>query len=406
MNLNWDLSVLYNGFEDPKYASDLKALEEAIKAQDECSKKLSLDNALECITNYLKLEEKIASAVYELYSYSSLRMSANVNDMEAAKEAGKLQIMMQEGVTAGVLFKKFMKDVDLSIVNESDYLKQYEYMLSNIKKDAIHLLSDKEEILYSKLSMVGSDSWSEIQSKLTSNLSIKVKGFKDPMPLSAVRNLAYDNSKTVRKNAYLAELKACKEIEASVAMALNNIKREVNIMLELRGYKNALDVTLSRSNMGKKALDAMIEAIKEELPKFREYYKLKAKALGYKNGLPFYEIFAPMGKMTKTYTYEEAKELVLDVYYSFSDKLGKMGEDAFNNGWIDVLPKEGKVGGAFCASVPNHKVSRVLTNFTGSLGDVQTLAHELGHAYHNHVTYDNAPLNQDYPMQLAETASI
>lgn len=320
MNLNWDLSVLYNGFEDPKYASDLKALEEAIKAQDECSKKLSLDNALECITNYLKLEEKIASAVYELYSYSSLRMSANVNDMEAAKEAGKLQIMMQEGVTAGVLFKKFMKDVDLSIVNESDYLKQYEYMLSNIKKDANHLLSDKEEILYSKLSMVGSDSWSEIQSKLTSNLSIKVKGFKDPMPLSAVRNLAYDNSKTVRKNAYLAELKACKEIEASVAMALNNIKREVNIMLELRGYKNALDVTLSRSNMGKKALDAMIEAIKEELPKFREYYKLKAKALGYKNGLPFYEIFAPMGKMTKTYTYEEAKELVLDVYYSFSDR--------------------------------------------------------------------------------------
>lgn len=406
MNLNWDLSVLYNGFEDPKYASDLKALEEAIKAQDECSKKLSLDNALECITNYLKLEEKIASAVYELYSYSSLRMSANVNDMEAAKEAGKLQIMMQEGVTAGVLFKKFMKDVDLSIVNESDYLKQYEYMLSNIKKDANHLLSDKEEILYSKLSMVGSDSWSEIQSKLTSNLSIKVKGFKDPMPLSAVRNLAYDNSKTVRKNAYLAELKACKEIEASVAMALNNIKREVNIMLELRGYKNALDVTLSRSNMGKKALDAMIEAIKEELPKFREYYKLKAKALGYKNGLPFYEIFAPMGKMTKTYTYEEAKELVLDVYYSFSDKLGKMGEAAFNNGWIDVLPKEGKVGGAFCASVPNHKVSRVLTNFTGSLGDVQTLAHELGHAYHNHVIYDNAPLNQDYPMQLAETASI
>ena len=406
MNLNWDLSILYNGFDDPKYLSDVKVLEEAINAQNNCANKLSLDNVIGSITEYLKLEEKIASVLYELYSYSSLRMSTNVNDMEAAKEAGKLQIMMQEGVSASVLFKKFMKDVDLSCVNESQYLKQYEYILSNIKKDAVHLLSDKEEILYSKLSMVGSDSWGEIQSKLTSNLSIKVKGFKEHMPLSAVRNLAYDASKNVRKNAYIAEINACKEIETSVAMALNNIKREVNIMLELRGYKNALDVTLSKSNMGKKALDAMIEAIQEELPKFREYFKLKAKALGYKNGLPFYEIFAPMGKMTRTYTYEEAKNLVLDVYYSFSDKLGKMGEDAFNNSWIDVLPKEGKVGGAFCAGVPNHKVSRVLTNFTGSLGDVQTLAHELGHAYHNHVTYDNAPLCQDYPMQLAETASI
>ena len=254
--------------------------------------------------------------------------------------------------------------------------------------------------------MVGSNSWSDLQSQLTSNIMINVKGFKDAMPLSAVRSLAYSEKKEERINAYYAELEAYKQIDTSVAMALNNIKREVNIMMPLRGYKDALSKTLSQSNVSNETLNAMIDAIKDERENFRRYFKLKAKALGYKKGLPFYEIFAPMGSLTRTYSFEEAKELILDVYKSFSDELYKMGKMAFENRWIDVFPHEGKVGGAFCASLDNHHESRVLTNFTGSLGDVQTLAHELGHAYHGHVIHNNAPLNRDYPMPLAETASI
>ena len=268
------------------------------------------------------------------------------------------------------------------------------------------MLSDKEEILESKLQMVASNAWSDLQSQLTANLSIKVKGFKEKMPLSQVRNLAYENDSEVRKNAYLAELKAYKQIDASVAAALNNIKREVNIMNELRGYNDALEKTLKQSHMSKETLDALITAMEEEAPNFRRYFKLKAKALGHKNGLPFYDLFAPMGNLTKTFTYEEAKDLVLEVYKSFSDKLYEMGKHAFEDRWIDVEPKNGKVGGAFCSGIDNHSQSRVLTNFTGSLGDVQTLAHELGHAYHGQVCLNNAILNRDYPMQLAETASI
>ena len=225
-------------------------------------------------------------------------------------------------------------------------------------------------------------------------------------PLSAVRNLAYSHDAIVRKNAYVAELNAYKQIDTSVAMALNNIKREVNIMMPKRKYKNALEKTLIQSNMSLETLNAMIEAIKEEAPRFREYFKLKAKALGHKGSLPFYDLFAPMGGFTKTYSFEEAKNEVLAVYRSFSEPLYEMGRKAFEERWIDVLPKEGKVGGAFCAGLDNHKESRILTNFTGSLSDVQTLAHELGHAYHGQVIQDNAPLNRDYPMPLAETASI
>ena len=407
MNLTWDLEILYKGYDDPKYVSDVEKVKEIINKFHELANSLESLSQIEAIEKELRLEEELSALISELYSYSSLRTSTNVNDYTAMMEIGKLQLMLQETVVDNVMFQKYLKDIDLEkLAEESELIKTYLFILKKSQSSAKHMLSDKEEVLASKLELVGSDSWSELQSKLTSNLMIKVKGHKEKMPLSSVRNLAYSNDPKERKNAYIAELDAYKSIEESVAMALNNIKREVNIMMELRGYKDALEKTLIQSNISKATLDAMIEAIKEEAPNFRRYFKLKAKALGYKKGLPFYEIFAPMGSLTKTYSPEEAKDLVLEVYKSFSDPLYEMGKTAFEERWIDFLPKEGKVGGAFCAGIDNHSQSRVLTNFTGSLGDVQTLAHELGHAYHGQVCLNNAILNRDYPMPLAETASI
>lgn len=407
MNMTWDLEIMYKGYEDPKYKEDFNKVFELIKEVNALSEKLDVNKAKECIEQSLKLDEQTEELLSELFSYSSLRSSTNVNDYQAMGEMAKLQIALQDTIAASVAFSKFLLEVDLDkLAEESELIKTYLFKLKKEKDSASHMLSDKEEVLASKLSMVASSSWSDLQSQATANLMIKVKGFKEKLSLSAVRNLAYSNSSIERKNAYVAELNAYKQVEDAVAMALNNIKREVNIMMPLRGYKDALDKTLKQSNISLETLNAMIEAIKEEAPKFREYFKLKAKALGYKKGLPFYELFAPMGKLTKTYSFDEAKDLVLDVYKSFSDPLYEMGKKAFEERWIDVLPHEGKVGGAFCAGLDNHKQSRILTNFTGSLGDVQTLAHELGHAYHGQVCLNNAILNRNYPMPLAETASI
>lgn len=407
MNMTWDLDILYKGNDDPKYKKDLEQAEELIQEIIKVCDELSLDNAKECIEKELAFEEAFNSVILELYTYSSLRSSTNVNDTEALMQMAKLSMMLNKTVAPGVKFQKFLLGVDLeALAQESQMIKTYQFILNNQKENASHMLSEKEEVLASKLNLVGSNSWSDLQSNLTSNLMIKVKGFDEEMPLSAVRNLAYSPDQKVRKNAYIAELNAYKKIDSSVAMALNNIKREVNIMMPLRGYKNALEKTLKQSHMSIDTLNAMIEAIKEEAPRFRDYFKLKAKALGYKGSLPFYEIFAPIGSFTKEYSFEDAKNEVLSVYKSFSEPLYEMGKKAFENRWIDVLPKEGKVGGAFCAGLDNHIESRILTNFTGALSDVQTLAHELGHAYHGQVVQQNAPLNRDYPMPLAETASI
>lgn len=405
--MNWNLDVLYKGYDDPAYQSDIKLLDKTIEELNEIANKFNETNKIVAVEAYLLCLEKLEVLLSDLFSYSSLKSSTNVNDFVAMEEMGKLQMKLQNTVFASVSFQKFIKNLDLEkMATSSKIIKTYLFLLKKEQELAKYMLSDKEEMLASKLSMVASNSWSDLQSQLTSNLMIEVEGFDEKMPLSAVRNLAGSMDKNVRKNAYYAELASYKQIDTSVAMALNNIKREVNIMMELRGYDSALEKTLKQSNLTSKTLDAMIEAIKEEAPNFRKYFKLKAKALGYQKGLPFYEIFAPMGKLTKTYSFDEAKNLVLNVYKSFSDKLYQMGKTAFEEEWIDVLPKEGKVGGAFCANLTNQKVSRVLTNFTGSLGDVQTLAHELGHAYHGDVIANNPILNRDYPMPLAETASI
>lgn len=376
MNTTWNLDVMYKGYDDPKYINDIKKVEETITNIKEL--KLDENNPIKTIEASLVLTEELNTLLMELFSYSSLRSSTNVNDFEAMTEMGKLQIMLQETVESDVLFQSFLTKFNLDdLAKESNLIKTYLFLLKKQQEEATHMLSEKEEILASKLKMVGSNSWSDLQSQLTSNIMIKVEGFDELMPLSAVRSLAYSANKEERINAYNAELEAYKQIDSSVAMALNNIKREVNIMMPLRGYEDALSKTLKQSNVSIETLNAMIEAIKDERENFRRYFKLKAKALGYKNGLPFYELFAPMGSLTRTYSIDEAKELILDVYKSFSNELYEMGKTAFENRWIDFLPKEGKVGGAFCASLDNHHESRVLTNFTGSLGDVQTLAHEL-----------------------------
>ncbi len=405
-NYNWDLSSLYTSYEDTKYINDFNKLNSLVDEINVASLNLSLDNRVDSIIKYLKLEEEINALTENLYTFSSLKAECDVNDSVSMTETAKVFQVLEKCVPASVKFTKFIKKVNVDAVcNESEFLNQYKWNLKNIKKDSKHTLSDKEEIILSKYDQIAGREWSALQSKLTSNLSIKVKGFDKKMALSEVRNLAYSADKDVRYNCYKAELKSYKKIEDSVAASLNNIKKQANINASLRGYKSVLDMTLKNSHMKEKTLNALIEAIEDRLPLIRKYFKLKAEALGHNKGLPFYDLFAPMGNLTKTYSIEEAYDLVLDVYSSFSKPLADSAKRAMDNNWIDVYPKTGKVGGAFCAYVPTLHEARVLTNFTGSLSDVQTLAHELGHAYHGYVMSFNPPLSWEHPMQLAETAS-
>lgn len=259
-----------------------------------------------------------------------------------------------------------------------------------------------------RLQLTGGVAWRNLRNLLegTMTVPIEIDGESKRLPLSAVRNMAYSSDAQTRKRAYEAELAAYGQVETSLAAALNALKGEALTFCEARHYESLLDQTLEESRMDRQTLEALLEAMREALPDFRRYLKAKARLLGHDNGLPFYDLFAPMGAGVKTYTPEETRAYLVRVLSNFSDEMGAFIDKAFEERWIDLFPKKGKSGGAFCASYPQMGRSWVLTNFDGSFSAVGTLAHELGHAFHSRCIREMPVLMSDYPMPLAETASI
>lgn len=400
----WNLNDLYEGFNDT-YKKDIETLTSDMQTFKELVSSKDTMSEVDFMNAYLTFEEQVTKRVRTLYAFASLKYSSNVNDPEPLSYMSTLDKILKSVTKENVWMTRLIATLDIDALSlKSDLIKKYAYNLKRTQQSAKYLLSESEENIVSKFQEVASDSWRRLQQMLTSNLKVT---YNDTIiTLSEVRNLAYDENQTTRKQAYEAELLALETIDEPVALAITNIKRQVNMMNEFRGYTSPLEPTLQSSKMTKETLDALITSMEAYRPKFAEYLKAKAKYLGHQGSLPFYDLFAPVGKGSKTFTYEEAKQLVLDAFYGFSKHLGDFAKRAFDEEWIDVEPRKGKVGGAFCSNQPQIGQSRILTNFTGTLSDVLTLAHELGHGFHGEVIKDNDPLHWSYPMPLAETASI
>ena len=406
MNYTWDLDVLYKGTDSKEFKDDLNLLDSYIEEVNTFSTKLSRDNEASTIHNILELQIKLIEVEFKLADYLSYNMSTDTTNSTYASLMGQIQTKGAKVSKAFSIFDHYIAETaNLDAIIESNpLLKEHEYILKKTKEDASHMLSDDVEEVISKLNVYSVSAWGNLQDFLTSTVEVDYRGEKINLP--AARNLAYSDDKDERKDAYEAEIKAYEAIKESIAFSLNSIKGHVNTISELRGFSSPLERALNSNHMTRKTLDAMFEAIDEYLPKFHAYLRRKGEVLGYQNGLPWYELFAPMGKSaTSKYTVEESKEYLLKQFKTFSQDMCDMIEDAYDNRWIDFLPRKGKVGGAFCGGVHCLKQSRILTNFDGSLSDVVTLAHELGHAYHNLHSFDHSIINDNTPMQLAETAS-
>jgi oligoendopeptidase F len=227
----------------------------------------------------------------------------------------------------------------------------------------------------------------------------------EALPITVVRGMAYSPDADLRKDAYDAELQAFERWSVPLAAAMNGIKGEANTVNTRRGWEDSLAPALHANNVERPALEAMQEAVVASLPDFRRYLRAKAGALGHDGGLPWWDLFAPVGDNTSEITWDAATDAVREVFASYSPSLAKLAERAVSERWIDAEPRDGKRGGAFCMGVRQDE-SRILMNFDGSFGSVQTLAHELGHAYHNTTLAQRTPMQRRLPMALAETASI
>mgnify|MGYP002561820109 FL=1 len=405
MNEVWNLDVIYRGFDDPAFAADMKKLEKLVKDYAAFAGELVGQTPLDGLKKGIALEEALTVLTAKLGEYASLRQSVNTRDAEAGSRLG--QVMQRISGTAGAQaqWREWVSKIpDLMVLVAGDEtLKDYTFLFERLLRNSTHLLGSLGEQISARLSMSGSSAWSDLQGYLTSTVPVSYNG--GTTNLSAIRNLAYDPDPAVRKAAYEAELSCYDRIKDSVAYALNSIKLETISDCQLRGYGSPLDRTLEQSDMKRQTLDAMLGAMEEYMPKFRQYLRAKGKALGHENGLPWYDLFAPMGKSAAQYTAEDAKRILVELFSTFDQELADMVARAFDESWIDFYPRDGKTGGAFCAGVECIGQSRILTNFDGTFGSIVTLAHELGHAFHNQCIRTHRPLNRDYSMPVAETAS-
>ena len=404
MNEVWDLTPLYKGFDDPAFEADMAAMKQLVADFTAFSKELPNVEPVVGLRRGVELLEKL-SDLSKLFGYANLRSATNTKDPEPGSYMGRIMAIRSGMAAPSAAFNAWVVQLPnlMDLVRGNEYLKDYEFYFAGKVDSAKYQMGGEAEAVMAKMGMSGGSAWGKLQSYLTSTVPVSYRG--TTTNLSAIRNLAYDPDPQVRKDAYEAEIACYEAIKEPVAHALNAIKLETISQCQLRGYESPLDRTLLNSDMKRETLDAMLGAMDEYLPKFWQYLKAKAKALGHENGLPWYDLFAPLGEASTTFTTEDARDYLVKQFSTFDEQLTKMVARAFDEAWIDFYPRDGKRGGAFCSSIRTIGQSRILTNFDGMFTDVVTLAHELGHAFHNQCIRDHRPLNHGYSMPLAETAS-
>jgi oligoendopeptidase F len=235
-------------------------------------------------------------------------------------------------------------------------------------------------------------------------VTLPLRGETQTLPMSAVRALANDPDREVRRSAYEAELAAWETVAVPLAAALNGIKGAQGVLRRRRGYEDDVAPTLIDNHIDRAALDAMQQACVEAFPDFRRYMRAKARALGLER-LAWYDVSAPVGEGGRSYTWPDAESFIREQFGRYSARMAGFADRSFRERWIDAEPRAGKEGGAFCTGLRPGE-SRILMNYDRSFNSVSTLAHELGHGYHNLNLQARTPLQSDTPSTLAETASI
>ena len=401
----WSLEVLYSGFDDEKFQKDLKKTDALISQYQAMADNLGSEDTRTTLSKALLLTEEFNMLLNDLFGYCSLVQSTDTSNADSASYMGQLMQKVSDVTKPSTLIDKYIakiQDLD-AVIGDDPLLNEYSYYLHEVQKADKHTLHEDVEAAISRMDTSGGSAWSDLQSFLTSSVKVDFRG--ETTTLSSIRNMAYNADAATRKEAYEAELACYDKIKDSVAFSLNSIKMQDISVCQMRGFASPLDKVLFHSKMQRSTLEALLNAMKEYLPNFQSYLRTKAEALGHKNGLPWYDLFAPVAQNSKTYTVEEAKAYLMNIFKNCNPRMAEITDRAFEENWIDFFPREGKVGGAFCAGVESAKQFRILTNYDGSFSDVVTLAHELGHGYHDFMIYDNRPLNMNYSMPVAETAS-
>jgi pepF/M3 family oligoendopeptidase len=409
---HWDVSDVFPAIGSREYAAAREALgadltrltalydEHDVRAAD----RPAVDDAtVAAFDEVLGETNQVMERVRILSGYLSSFVSTNARDELAQGELSELQAELSQLSRLRSRFDAWVASLgDDALIARSAAAADHAYPLQRATLRAAHQMSEPEEGLLADLSLTGSTAWTRLYGTFTSQLVVRV-GDED-MPMSRARGLAYDASGPVRQAAYEAELATWQANEVPIIAALNAIKGEAATINRRRGWPDDLEPALAANGVDRSTLDAMQAAVVDALPDFRRYLRAKARLLGWDEGLPFFDLFAPLGTEGAR-AWDDATSAVASTFGTYSPALEGLARRAVDERWIDAEPRDGKRDGAFCMGLTGDR-SLVLLNFDGSFRSVQTLAHELGHAYHNVTLAERTPLQRQLPMALAETASI
>lgn len=416
----WDLSNVYPGLDSASLAEDIEWVKKAIAdlktLYDEDLSKVEPTSSPESINLALsrmvdawnELIEKAGTIGAYLHSF----IATDSYNKEALRQSSQFDQVMVDFQKVNVLLEAWVGRLAGALppaLALGHSAGDHAFPLMEMAEQSQYMMSEKEEILSSELSLSGSEAWGKLQGTVTSQKTVdfELDGEMQALPMPALINLYTHPQESVRKRAYEAEMAAWETEKEPLAACMNGIKGWVNTLNDRRGRQDALHQPIDQARIDRETLSVMMEAMKDSFPTFRRYFKAKAQRFG-QEALPWWNLFAPVGSVEKKYTFDEAAQFILDNFGTFSPDLRAFAQRAFDKRWIDAEQRAGKRGGAFCMPLPGVKESRILCNFDGSLDQVMTIAHELGHGYHSYNIFkaNKTALQRQTPMTLAETASI
>lgn len=415
---HWNMQQIWKSFSDSEYKNSIEKLQQLIK-QISYHVKNPIKDFNRFLKIYLSMDNELGSLSESLYAYSYSIYATDTTNIDSLNNMALLEELQVSIADYQLVFRQILKENQTklsSFFHSFPEYKKYEFILEEEISYFKHQMERKEESIANDLQRFGGDAWSKLHEQIISNLVDKETG----KTFNQLRNDAYSPDRNIRKESYYKEIALLEQNQIAISSALNNIKGATISLNKKRnwgdGFEGAINRSLFSSRLSRKSLNALISAIEDSIPMWQEYLFEKAKALNLKDEkgnsekCSFYDIFAPLitesSDKEKDWTYQEAKEFIINKFSEFSSHMGDFVKTAFEENWVDAEIRKGKVGGAFCIDFPLQKVSRVLTNFSGTTSDILTLAHELGHAYHHFCIKDLDYNLCSYPMTLAETASI
>ena len=404
----WDLKQIYASEDD--WLKDFEYVKANGDKYLEFKGKLNKANT---IYEFLKFDEEFSKKSDAVYMYAALKFDEDTSNSKYQELKGKIEKVLTEISTKTAfvlpeLLKLSKEDFD-KFMEEVPELKMYEYEFRNILRMKDHILSDSEEELLSSLGKSLNNP--EDTASYLRNSDMKFGVIKDgdgnEVELSNINFSKYimDNNREVRKSAFYTLYKEYENLQNTFASSYSGKVNTDNVLALRRGYKDAREAALFDSNIDSKVYDNLIDVLHRNLDIMDDYYALKKEVMGL-DELHIYDIYgALVPDSSKSYTFEEAKNIVMDALSILGDNYINDLKKAFDEKWIDVMPSKGKKGGAYSwGSYTTNPY--LLLNFNGKFDDVSTLAHELGHSMHSYYSNKNNPyVYHQYKIFVAEVAS-